>query len=270
LEEQIFIQRGEIAVRKDETPPQISKRIRTSLFWLGKIPMESEKLYWLKAGTAKIRVKIEKIERIIDSSDYSTLSNTGKVGHHEVAICILNLQKPLAFESAESLPALNHFVIVDDYQISGGGIILNSLPEIELLPFQKSGFSISDEEEITAEYRSQRQKQLPALVLISGPLGSGRIALAKKLEKRLFQEGKQVYYLSVGSILDSTSDNSASQQADQSKKTLLNKVSNLAGILHLHLIGPIFPKKNLFTPHFQAGLYLLGRRFNFDPYCSGS
>jgi len=134
----------------------------------------------------------------------------------------LNLQKPLVFETAEVLPALNHFVIVDDFQICWrwNNPQLSSRNRIIIIP--ETGFlNLRRKKKSPSEFRAQRQKQSPALILISGPFGTGRIALAKKLEKRLFQEGKHVYFLSIGSVLEKSSDNPLLPQADHPKKTLL-------------------------------------------------
>jgi bifunctional enzyme CysN/CysC len=47
LKEQIYVQRGEIATRADETPPKVTQRLRVSLFWLGKQPMlQKETVYF--------------------------------------------------------------------------------------------------------------------------------------------------------------------------------------------------------------------------------
>jgi hypothetical protein len=46
-----------------------------------------------------------------------------------VADCILQLRKPIAFDPTASLEATGRFVIVDDFEIAGGGIIREALSD---------------------------------------------------------------------------------------------------------------------------------------------
>ena len=50
LAEQIYVTRGEIATRAGQPRPQVSTRLRVSLFWLGTEPLETGREYLLKAG----------------------------------------------------------------------------------------------------------------------------------------------------------------------------------------------------------------------------
>jgi len=49
--------------------------------------------------------------------------------------------------------------------------------------------------------RAEKYNQLSSLVVITGAKGSGRKTLARKLENQLFDDGKFVYYLGLGSLL---------------------------------------------------------------------
>ncbi|RPI75809.1 MAG: adenylyl-sulfate kinase, partial [Desulfobacteraceae bacterium] len=69
LSEQVYITRGEIACKADESKPKITTRLKVSLFWLGKRPMTKEKDYGLKIGTAKVSARIEEISRVINASN---------------------------------------------------------------------------------------------------------------------------------------------------------------------------------------------------------
>ena len=59
LDEQIYVTRGEIAVRVGEPPPLVSTRLRVNLFWLGRTPLVSSKDYVLKLGTARVTFELE-------------------------------------------------------------------------------------------------------------------------------------------------------------------------------------------------------------------
>ncbi|HWK12130.1 MAG TPA: GTP-binding protein [Vicinamibacterales bacterium] len=203
LEEQIYITRGELAVRAGEPAPHVSTRIRVSLFWLGRAPFLQDKDYVLKLGTSRVPARLESIERVIDASDLQSSASGDRVGRHEVAECTLTLGRPLAFDTGAEFEATSRFVIVDDFDISGGGIIRESLtdPHSGLresvlrrnLKWSSSG--------VPLERRSERLSQRPALLVITGEASTDRKRLARALETRLFDEGRHVYFLAIGNLL---------------------------------------------------------------------
>ena len=68
LQEQIYITRGEMATLESQPRPQMSTRLRVSLFWLGKEPIIKRKEYLLKLGTARVVCRVEEILRVMDAS----------------------------------------------------------------------------------------------------------------------------------------------------------------------------------------------------------
>ena len=69
LTEQIYIARGEIAMKAGQPKPQVSRRMKVSLFWLGRDPLVPGKEYVLKLGTARMPFRLEQIHRVIDAED---------------------------------------------------------------------------------------------------------------------------------------------------------------------------------------------------------
>lgn len=203
LNEQIYIRRGQIAARADEPAPKVATRLRVSLFWLGKHPMISKKQYILKLGTARVKVQIETIHRIIDASDYSTLNDKNQIEHHDVAECTLTLSHPLALDLSETMTDTSRFVIVDDYEIWGGGIVLEAIKDenTELLEEVVTRDRKWVKTTVTMSQRAERYNQRPTLLIVTGQKGMGRKRFASLLERQLFEGGKYVYYLGIGSFL---------------------------------------------------------------------
>ena len=203
LDEQIYIQRGQIAALASEVPPQIAKRIRVSLFWLGQHPLEMKKQYVLKIGTARVKAQIETIHRIIDASDYSTDGNKRVIEHHDVAECTFLLKHPIAFDLSHTMTDTSRFVLVDEYEIWGGGIVLDAVRDAETNLLDET---IARERKwiksnVSMIQRAEKYSQRSGLILITGEKGSGRKRLASHVERKLFEEGKYVYYLGIGSVL---------------------------------------------------------------------
>lgn len=201
LEEQIYVTRGELAVRSDEKIPEVSSNIRTSLFWLSRNPMELKKDYLLKVGTAKVQVRLEEIHGIIDASSLEG-EVKDRIERHDVADCTLKLREPIAFDLDGSIPETSRFVIVDNYDIAGGGIVRSVVADksksyrdhimVRNYKWEKGKVSMS--------MRADRYNQRPTLILITGGKEIDKKTLAKDLENRLFQNGKIVYYLGIGNV----------------------------------------------------------------------
>lgn len=203
LAQQIYISRGQLAARADQPAPCVSKRLRVSLFWMGKKPMEPDKDYILKIGTAKELVRIEKIISTMDASDLSSACRKDRIEYHDVAECILCCRHAAAFDAVEALPATARFVIVDDYEIRGGGIIRQALPDAQQQMRQQViqrnlKWSASA---ISREQRWERYNQKAALLLVTGRRNVGKKTLARAIEQRLFADGKTVYFMGIANVL---------------------------------------------------------------------
>jgi bifunctional enzyme CysN/CysC len=203
LQEQIYITRGEMATLETQPRPQVTTRLRVSLFWLGKEPMVKRKEYLLKLGTARVTCRVEEIIRVMDASTLDATSQKLVVQRHDVAECVLKLDRAIACDLADDIAATSRFVIVDDFEIRGGGIVREALPDRQtavrdrvLLRNYKWEPSI-----IQPERRAEKYNQKAALILVTGEQESERKGLAKALEGKLFDDGKVVYFLGIGSVL---------------------------------------------------------------------
>ncbi len=202
LTEQIYVNRGDIMCRAEEILPQVSSLLRVELFWMGRRPMVLERPYKLKLATAQCVVRIKKIERVIDAADLKKAQKK-EIERHDVARCVLEAAAPLAFDTAHDLETTGRFVIVDEYDIAGGGIVLEAIDDQQAQLRQQVAqreeqwdFSIVEPEERAARYGHR-----PALVLLTGKAGLDKRGIAKILEKQLFEEGMKSYLLGTGNLL---------------------------------------------------------------------
>jgi bifunctional enzyme CysN/CysC len=203
LQEQIYITRGELAALEREPRPQVTTRLRVSLFWLGKDPMVKRKEYLLKLGTMRVTMRLEEILRVMDASTLGPTEQAAAVQRHDVAECVLKLDRAIACDLAEDVASTSRFVIVDDYEIRGGGIVREALSDRQasvrdrvMLRNYKWEPSI-----IQAERRAEKYNQKAALILVTGEHEHDRKGVAKALEGRLFDDGKVVYFLGIGNVL---------------------------------------------------------------------
>lgn len=202
LSPQIYVQRGELAARAGQEEPRVTTRVRASVFWLGKQPLQKSREYLFKVGTARVPMQLEEVLRVMDASDLST-SQRQEVGRHEVAECTFKLARAIAFDLASVLPATARFVIVDDYEIRGGGLVREALEDRQAWMREKVRLRNRKWESsaVPAPVRATRFGHTAAMVVITGPRGPDRKALARALESSLFEAGRAVYFLGIGNLL---------------------------------------------------------------------
>jgi bifunctional enzyme CysN/CysC len=204
LTEQIYIKRGEVAVKSHDDSLRISSRFVVSLFWLGIEPLQLNKEYRLKIGTAKIGMCVEKIVSIINASSLNyQKSRHRQVKRHEVAECVIRLYSSIACDFSHEHPITSRFVIIDHYNIVGGGIIQKNLLDSKeniLSQVQKRNI-LWITSSISREERASKYGHGAALMIVTGQKGACRQHFARKLERALFDLNKKVYYLGIGNVV---------------------------------------------------------------------
>ena len=198
LSEQIFVARGSVAAHEVDPPYELS-RFKARLFWLGKQPFTKGKTYKLKLATQEAECSIETIENVIDASTLVRISRKEDemfVGRHEVAELTLHTRKPIAFDVHAEIASTGRFVIVDGFEVSGGGIIApDHYPRRSRDTHAKSDNIYWSRGKVTSRQRELRNGHIGCVLWLTGLSGSGKSSVATELERELFNLGRQVYVL---------------------------------------------------------------------------
>ena len=197
LTEQIFVERGAVAAL-ESTPPYELNRFQARLFWLGREPFKKGKMYKIKLATQEAECEIASIQKIIDAStlETQTRENQDYVGRHEVAELTLRTRRPIAFDEHSDVVATGRFVIVDGFEVAGGGIVgPGNYPRRTSDALQKSHNIYWSQGKVTARQRSDRNGHPGCVVWLTGLSGSGKSTVATELERELFNAGKHAYVL---------------------------------------------------------------------------
>lgn len=213
LEPELYVRPGEVMVKRADTaaPERLERRplvgttFRVNLFWMGRSPMMQGRRYKLKAATAETPVWLREVRSSLDASSLDSTEAKRQVDLFDVADCVLETGKPIAFDPIDLVPATGRFVIVDGYDIAGGGIVLEQVLEgrsliEEHIRQREVGWQRSS---ITPGMRAGRYSQRSTFVVIVGSPGSSPLIteIAKRLEERLFDRGRFVYYLGLSNAL---------------------------------------------------------------------
>ena len=175
LEEQIYATRGELVAKAGEPAPQSASRFKAAVFWLGSEPLSKDRTYFIKVGTARTTLRLVEVTKLIDTSSLESKSGN-EVGKFEAAECIFEAGKPIAFDLIGDNQETGRFVIVGDYEIRGGGIILEPLSDA---PFAAK---------IDTSERERRFGHKAAVITVNSE------KFAVELEKNLFALGAFVCY----------------------------------------------------------------------------
>jgi bifunctional enzyme CysN/CysC len=194
LEEQIFVERGELLSHLDQAPLETTV-FRARLFWLGRAPLEIGKSYTLKLGTLEAPATVEAIERVIDTEDLSSRAAT-RIERNGAGELVLRTKRLLALDEHLANPLTGRFVLVEDHLPVGGGIIsMEGYPDQRALVTVRATNITAVGHAVTREARSARNGHKGGVLWFTGLSGAGKSTLALALERELFAKGYLVYVL---------------------------------------------------------------------------
>ncbi|MDO9127165.1 MAG: GTP-binding protein, partial [Parvibaculum sp.] len=177
LDEQIFVERGELISHVDH-PPIETDVFRARIFWLGHEPLVKGKSYRIKLGTLEAPVTVQSIESIVDTSDLSN-SSSHQVERNQVAEIVIRARRMLALDEFTKAPKSGRFVLIDKYDIAGGGIIsMEGYADQRDLITSRSTNITRVEHGITNEARAFRNGHKGGVLWFTGLSGAGKSTLA--------------------------------------------------------------------------------------------
>ncbi len=244
---EFYIRPGELMVKLSEKQPPVSQKFRANVFWMGKQPLVQGKTYKLKIATQQVPVIVSQVLHVLNAAELASSQKT-YVDRHEVGECVFEAMKPVAFDLIGEIAATGRFVLVDQYEIAGGGIILAPIfdKDSSLKEHIRQREYSWERSHITPDDRAQKYGHKSAFILVTGKVDTGKQRIAKALEEALFNLGKSVYFLGVSNRL---------ALADKDSK---DKV--LGKFTHLQQLGEL---AHLIT---DAGLILITSITDIDDY----
>ena len=231
LDEQIFVERGEV-ISHVVTPPLESNVFRGHLFWLGHEPLTTGKQYKLKLGTLEAPVTVQSIDRVIDIDDLAmteAASGEAVIERNGVGEVVLRSRAMLALDEFTTNQRTGRFVLVDGYDIAGGGIIsMRGYPDQRQLITDKSSNLTAVDYGISDVARQQRNGHRGGVVWFTGLSGSGKTTIALEAEKQLFQKGYQVYVLDGDNVRSGLNANLSFSPEDRAEN--IRRVGEVAAL----------------------------------------
>jgi bifunctional enzyme CysN/CysC len=227
LTEQIFVERGHVASHEQDAPIE-SNRFKARLFWMGKRNLALGERTRIKLATQELEAEIVSIEKIIDAS---TLENVAEARSHiarnDVAEITLQTRGALVMDNADRNPLLGRFVLVDNRQVAGGGIIFGGVyTDRTKVKSQNIYWSEGD---VTALRRAARHGHKGAVIWLTGLSGSGKSTLSRAVERELFNLGMHPYVLDGDNIRHGLNSNLGFSPDDREEN--IRRVAEVAKLM---------------------------------------
>ncbi len=185
LTEQIFVERGHVA-RHEANAPLVTTRFRANVFWMGQRDLKVGQQYRLKLVTQEVDCKVAGVLRVVDAGTLEEdLSAGDTIRRHDVAEVVIETKLPVALDTSTASPTTGRFVIVDQYDVAGGGIVAGG--DSDNRTHQTGPVS-------TAE-RAERNGHRGGVIWLTGKVGTGKRKLGKLIERELFNRGVQTFVL---------------------------------------------------------------------------
>jgi bifunctional enzyme CysN/CysC len=194
LSDQLFVERGSIAVHADDAP-SLATEFTARIFWLGRTPLAAGKRYKLKLVTQEVECEIKTLEEVVDASTVQTIPGADSVRTNDAAKVIIHTRRPVAIDLFERVPTLGRLVLVDGFDVAGGGIVVDIPERFAAATVVADAGVNADVSQVARGERHLRHGHRGAVVWLTGVPGSGKTTFAKSLERQLFERHIQVFVL---------------------------------------------------------------------------
>jgi bifunctional enzyme CysN/CysC len=228
LDEQIFVERGEVASHLTHAPIETDV-FHLRLFWLADTPLEVGRSYGLKIGPRHVKATVERIERVID---VDALSDHGadRVARDEIADVVMRTNQLVAVDNHDILPRTGRVIVHDRHRTLAGGIVsMGSYPDQrEQITIRASNLT-EVVHGVDNARRAARNRHQPGVLWFTGLSGAGKSTLAMALERRLFDDGYQVYVLDGDNVRTGLNANLGFSPEDRAEN--IRRVGEVAALL---------------------------------------
>ena len=128
LEEQIFVDVGNIASKPDK-PPKLMNRFEANVFWLSQNKLKLNKKYDLKINTGQYQVNINEIKKIINTNDLQS-KKSFDVNKNDICELVFHSSQLIPMDNYSHIKSTGRFCLLDENEIVAGGILnLRNFPD---------------------------------------------------------------------------------------------------------------------------------------------
>jgi len=186
------VERGDLVCSPD-APPKVTSVFDADLRWLGRGELSAGSALAMLIGTREVGARVASIHHVLDAACARRPASAIRDG--DVARVTIRCDAAVAVDDAKTLPATGRFLLVEDGEVAGAGVIDASGYPDQRRTRPASGEVVPVRHQISALERGARTGHKGAVIWLTGLSGAGKSTLAIALERRLFDLGWNVYTL---------------------------------------------------------------------------
>ncbi len=236
IEDEIDISRGDMIVRKNNVP-EVSNDFEAYVCWMNEKPLSLNKQYILQHTTQTVQVFAEELIYRMNV-DSLNREDADSLELNEIGRVKLKTSQPIFYDAYQVNKKTGSFVIIDPATnvTVGAGMIRAGSTE------SKSTKKSSDQKKspnvvwepwnITREEREKRNGHQAKLLWLTGISGAGKSTIAKEVERKLWDAGKQTVLLDGDQVRHGLNGDLGFSPADRTEN--IRRVGELARLFFEH------------------------------------
>jgi bifunctional enzyme CysN/CysC len=248
LTDEIDISRGDMLVHPANLP-RVDQTFEAMVVWMGEEPLSPGKQYLLKQSARLVSGQVSNLRYRVDVNTLRRESAPA-LAMNEVGRCSITVSRPVCFDPYAHNRVTGSFIVIDrsTSRTVGAGMIIDRATSLKFLrdywdTDSAESTAPADVSGVSLDERVARFGHRPATVLLTGPSGSGKTTIARALERRLFDAGRNVCVLDGEQMRRMLSRDLGYSDADRSENLRraidVAKLMNEAGVICIcALIAP--------------------------------
>ena len=199
LEDEIDISRGDVLTNVDNEL-HISREVDATVVWMNETPLEAGRQYIVKHTTNLVSGTVSQVFHRVDM-DTLEEEETQTLQLNDVGKVRLSLNRPLILEEYRKNKVAGSFIIVD--RLSNATMAAGMI-HAHGRDYQDDSREVA--KALTPTDRAARFGQKPTALWFTGRAGTGKIVVARALERRLFDAGHNAYVLDASDVVSVARD----------------------------------------------------------------
>jgi len=237
LKDEIDISRGDMIVRKDNVPT-IRNEFESFLCWMNEKKLDVNKQYILQHTSRQVQVFVEEILYRIDVDSLGR-EDARELKLNEIGRVKLKTSQPLFFDPYQINQKTGSFIIIDPTTnvTVGAGMIRAGSTRSKEVGIAEARDLVSpnvtwEPWNISKHDREVRNGHKAKVIWFTGVSGAGKSTIAKALEKKLWEEGKQTILLDGDQVRHGLNGDLGFTAKD--RKENIRRVSHLSRLFFEH------------------------------------
>lgn len=244
IEDEIDTSRGDMIVRKNNVPT-VSNEFEAYICWMNEKDMELNKQYVLQHTTRTVQVFMEDLLYRMNV-DSLTREDATKLSLNEIGRVKLKTSQPIFYDPYQVNQKTGSFIIIDpatNVTIGAGMIRAGSTESKSSKDTSEAGIKgrqtrpkspnvVWEPWNIPREEREKRNDHKASLLWFTGISGAGKSTIAKQLERKLWENGKQTVLLDGDQVRHGLNGDLGFSPADRTEN--IRRVGEVARLFYEH------------------------------------